>query len=74
MFGEAKSYCKGILKGVYSFDKESFSEFSEAATEVADIYLPIIFDKWKKICKNKSDVRDVKEYIKKTLNFEISKF
>lgn len=74
MFSEAKSYCKGILKGVYKFDKEAHSEFSEWATDIADNFIPIIFDKWKEICKNKSDINDVKEYITRVLHFKMPQF
>ena len=74
MFSEAKSYCKGILKGVYQFDDESSTEFSDWATDTAYNFIPVIFDKWKKICKNKTDIKDVKEYMTKVLGFKMPKF
>ena len=74
MFSEAKSYCKGMLKGVYKFDKDSSTEFSDWATDIADNFLPTIFDKYKEICKDKNGIKDIKEFIAKVLNFKIPKF
>lgn len=74
MFNEAKSYCKGILKGVYKFDKELPTEFSEWATDIADNFIPMILEKWKEICTNKNDINDVKEYVTKILHFEMPSF
>ena len=73
-FNVANSYCKGMLKGIYKFDKELPTEFSEWATDIADNFIPGIFYKWEEICLNKNYINEIEEYITKTLNFKLPKF
>ena len=73
-FNKAKSYCKGILKGIYKFDKELPTEFSEWAIDIADNFILGIFYKWEKINSNKSYINEIEKYITETLNFKLPKF
>src|SRR3989338_6053391 len=64
MHKEAKYYCMGILKGVYRFEDESPSEFSEWATDTFSNFSYTILERWKEICKNQKDIKELKEFIK----------
>ena len=65
MHADANNYCKGILKGIYRYDKESNSEFKDWATDAPGENFESVRDKWKESCKDEKDVKDVEDYIKK---------
>jgi len=65
MHADAKNYCKGILKGIYRYDKESNSEFKDWATDAPGENFEFVLNEWEKSCKDKRDVKDVEDYIKK---------
>jgi|SRR3989344_6200565 len=64
MHKEAKYYCMGILKGIRCFENESSSEFSEWATDAFSNFSHSTLEKWKSICKNQQDIKEIKEFIK----------
>ena len=65
---EAKKCCMGILKGIYKFEKESNSEYKDWAVDAPKDFFRSILSDWKKGCKNKKDVQEIEEFVKK--NFQ----
>jgi hypothetical protein len=66
---EAKNYCMGILKGIYRFEKESYSEFIDWAGDAPRECFETILDEWKKSCKDPKSREEMGEFIKK--NFRV---
>lgn len=63
MLREEKIYCMGILKGLYLFDQESSTQFSEWAVDIArDVFDDLLID-WKKSCKNRILLNDMKKFV-----------
>lgn len=65
MFPEAKTYCIGILKGLYMFKKDATTEFSDWATDAPDDFSQSIYEEWKKNQPVKEDVTEVDTFMKK---------
>ncbi len=64
MHQEAKSYCMGILKGIYQYEEESKSEFKNWASDVPGESFGYILRIWGKDRNNK-DKKVMKDFIKK---------
>ena len=62
---EAKEYCKGILKGLYEYEKNSSTPFSQYAQDMPGEMFGWILDEWKKTNKKKAYDAEMKEFIKK---------
>jgi hypothetical protein len=65
MFDEAKLYCKGILTGIYNYEKEGASEFADWVTDAPCENFHRILDDWKKQQKNSSDITEMEKFISK---------
>lgn len=65
MHTAAKSFCKGVLKGLYKFEKESSTEYADYVEDEPREYSKTVLDEWKKGCKNTRDKKEMKEFIKK---------
>ncbi len=65
MRADANNYCKGILKGIYRFGKESTSEYKDWAGDAPGEYFEYVHNEWEKSCKQQKDVKEVENYIKK---------
>lgn len=65
MHEEAKNYCKGILKGIAQFENESKTEYADWAEDVPRDCCSMVFEEWKKNCKNAKHIKEIKEFIKK---------
>ena len=63
MFNEEKSYCMGILWGLYRFDKEVDSKFREWAEDVAGIMFNNILEEWQQRCQNLEDAAEMIKFI-----------
>lgn len=61
---ESKLFFMGILRGLYLFDKESDTQFIEWAEDVASNIFDGLLIQWKKECKDKKKLLDIKEFIK----------
>lgn len=57
---EAMLFCKGMLKGLYKFDKESTAEFSDWVVEVVYEFIPMVYGKFKEICEG--DLEDARVF------------
>ena len=68
MYTEAKKYCLGILRGIYKFEKDATTDFAEWAVDAPHNYFEVVFEKWKKKHKEKDDIKELKDLIKKELN------
>ena len=68
MYTEAKKYCLGILRGIYKFEKNATTDFAEWAVDAPHNYFEVVFEKWKKKHKEKDDIKELKDIIKKELN------
>ena len=62
---EAKSYCMGVLKGIYMYEHDSNSEFKDWATDIPGECFGSLLNEWKKRFKNKSDLKQIDEFLKK---------
>ena len=60
---QAKSFCMGVLKGIYKYDKESKSEFKDWASDVPGECFQSVFDDWKKKHKRKKDIKIMIDYL-----------
>ena len=49
MLEEADLACRGILKGIYDFDKESATEYKQWAVDAPNDYFGVVLDAWKKL-------------------------
>lgn len=65
MSQEAKSYCMGVLKGIYMYEHDSNSEFKDWATDIPGECFRDLLDKWKKRSKKKSDIKEMNEFLMK---------
>jgi len=50
----AKTYCIGIIKGLWQYEKESISDFTDWVTDAPGEYVGTVVKEWKKTC-NPSD-------------------
>ena len=60
----AKTYCMGILQGIYEFETTSNSEFKNWAVDAPAHYFVSTYKDWKKQAKNKKDIAEVQRFIK----------
>lgn len=64
MENESKLFFMGILRGLYLFDKESNTQFREWAEDVSSSVFESLLIEWKKECKNREHLNDMKYFIK----------
>lgn len=57
-------YCKGILKGICKFQKESNSEYKDWCEDAPREYFHRVLDEWKKDCKNEKQLAEMKAFVK----------
>jgi len=65
MSQEAKLYCMRVLKGIYIYEHDSNSEFKDWATDIPGECFWDLLDKWEKRSKNKSDIKEMNEFLMK---------
>ena len=59
LYNEAKSFCKGILKGLYKFKEESTTEYADYVEDEPESFSKTIFEEWIKSCKNKNHKKEM---------------
>lgn len=64
---EAKTYLTGILKGIYRFEKESTSEFSEWVVDAPEEYFELILDEWRKGRENQGDIMKIEDFVRENM-------
>jgi hypothetical protein len=62
---EAKELCKGVLKGLYEYARNSSTPFSQYAMDAPAEMFGWILDEWKKKNRNKADQAEMKEFLEK---------
>ena len=62
---EAKEYCKGILKGLYEYERNSSGPFSEYAQDALAEMFGWILDEWKKKDRKTAHHAEMKKFIEK---------
>ena len=65
MFKEADLCLKGILKGIYDFDRKSSTEYKDWAVDAPGEYFGLILDDWKKLHKGRQAIDDMRKFIEK---------
>lgn len=63
MDGSAKNYCKGIIEGIYRFEKESKSNYKGLLGDTIWEYLGWVLDSWKKHCRKVKDKKEIEEFV-----------
>jgi len=63
MLKEAALYCRGILKGIYEFDKNSTTQYKEWAVDAPGEYFAVILDDWRKLYKGKLPMVSMKVFL-----------
>jgi hypothetical protein len=63
MNDQAKSYCMGLVKGIYAFETESTTEYKDWASDAPGEYFVSIYKEWKKQAKRKKDLTEVNKFI-----------
>jgi hypothetical protein len=64
MFPQEKTYCMGILLGIYRFDQESRSEFRHWAVDVPVECFGYLLNEWRKGCQNADPRNEMDEFVK----------
>jgi len=62
---EAKALCKGVLKGLYEYVRNSTTPFSQYAMDAPAEMSGWIWDEWKKKNRNKADQAEMKAFLEK---------
>ena len=60
----AKSYCIGIVKGLWRYEEESMSDFSEWVTDAPGEYICTVVEEWKKGNPSSEDISEVEDIAK----------
>jgi hypothetical protein len=55
----AKAYCIGIVNGLWRYEEESRSDFSDWVTDAPGEYVDTIVEKWKKGNPDDTDIAEV---------------
>ena len=63
MLKEAALYCRGILKGIYEFDKDSTTQYKEWAVDAPGEYFAVILNDWRKLYKGKLPLVSMKVFL-----------
>ncbi len=63
MLKEAALCCRGILKGIYEFDKDSATQYKEWAVDAPAEYFAYILDDWKKLYKGRLPMVSMKAFL-----------
>lgn len=64
MHQEAKTYCMGVLKGIYQYDQDAGSDFKEWCEDVSAECFGYLLSEWKKKTKNLTDLEEMNKFIK----------
>jgi hypothetical protein len=60
----AKAHCIGIIKGLWSYEKDSASEFKDWVPDAPGEYVSFVVDEWKKGNPSDEDVAEVMNFMK----------
>jgi hypothetical protein len=57
------AYCKGVLLGLYRYDRESKSEFSEWSVDIPAECGSRLLDQWRKRNRGKEEISAMNEFL-----------
>ena len=60
----AKSHCIGIIKGLWSYEKDSISDFKDWVTDAPGEYVYTVIDEWKKGSPSDDDIAEIMSFVK----------
>ncbi len=60
----AMNYCRGVLKGIWKFKKESSSEYKEWCEDAPDEYFHRVLDEWRKYCASDKHREEIYKFVK----------
>ena len=61
---QAKLQCMGILQGIHLFETESESEYKDWAVDAPGEYFVSVYQEWHKGTKSKTDISEVKQFVR----------
>ena len=59
----AQTYCIGIIKGLWKYDKESNSDFKDWVTDAPNEYVDTVIEEWQKGTPSNEDIAQVMRFV-----------
>ncbi len=63
MSTQARSYCEGILKGIYDFHRDSSTEYKDWALDAPDEFFAQVLDEWKSLFKGRPPLLEMEKFL-----------
>lgn len=63
MSTQARSYCEGILKGIYNFHQDSSTEYKDWAVDAPGEFFGHILDEWKSLFKGRPPLSEMEKFL-----------
>ena len=63
MSTQARSYCEGILKGIYNFHRDSATEYKDWAADVPGEFFGRVRDQWKSLFKGRLLLLEMEKFL-----------
>ncbi len=63
MSTQARSYCEGILKGIYNFHRDSATEYKDWAADVPGEFFGRVLDQWKSLFKGRLPLLEMEKFL-----------
>jgi hypothetical protein len=63
MSTQARSYCEGILKGIYDFHRDSATEYKDWAADAPDEFFGRVLDQWKSLFKGRLPLLEMEKFL-----------
>lgn len=64
---EANNMCMGIIKGIYTYEKESASDFKDWAVDAPAESVISVLEEWRTGQRTKEDLLEIEEFIEQSL-------
>jgi len=64
MTTEARSYCEGMLRGIYDFHKESSSEYKDWAVDAPSEFFGQILEIWRSLFKGRAPIPEMERFLR----------
>lgn len=63
MSTQARSYCEGILKGIYDFHRDSSTEYKDWAVDAPGEFFGQVLDEWKSLFKGRPPLLKMEKFL-----------
>ena len=63
MCSQARSYCEGVLMGIYRFDAESSTDYKDWAVDAPGEFFGHVLDKWKGLHERRLPLMQMEEFL-----------